>query len=82
MKGSGEDGSRSLSAIVGAVRRGLLREPFSRQDFRTACPGFGNGTYNAFLDKHRSGDPGGNSELFERVAPDQFKCSQPFRYKV
>ena len=60
-------------AIVGAVRRGLLREPFSKQDFRTACPGFGNGTYNAFLDKHRCGNPGGNSELFERVAPGQFE---------
>ena len=69
-------------AIVGAIRRGALREPFSKEDFRTVCPGFGNGTYNAFLDKHRHRNPGGNSELFERVSPGQFKCLRPFRYGI
>lgn len=67
-------------AIVGAIRAGALGEPFSKENFRAACPGLGNGTYNAFLDKHRRGNPGGNSELFERVAPGQFKCLRPFRY--
>jgi hypothetical protein len=69
-------------AIVGAIRAGALGEPFSKENFRTACPGFGNGTYNAFLDKHRRGNPGGNSELFERVSPGEFKCLRPFRYGV
>jgi hypothetical protein len=69
-------------AIVGAIRAGALGEPFSKENFRTACPGFGNGTYNAFLDKHRRGNPGENSELFERVSPGEFKCLRPFRYGV
>ena len=61
-------------AIVDAIRAGALIEPFSEENFRAACPGFGNGTYNAFLDKHRRGNPRGNSELFERVSPGKFKC--------
>lgn len=67
-------------AVVQAVRNGALGEPFSRADFRAACPGLGAGTYNAFLDKHARGNPGGNSELFERVSPGRFKCLRPFRY--
>lgn len=67
-------------AIVKAVKAGILAEPFSKDDFRAACPGFGAGTYNAFLDKHARGNPGGSSELFERVAPGKFKCLRPFRY--
>lgn len=47
-------------AIVDAIRAGALIEPFSKENFRAACPGFGNGTYNAFLDKHRCGNPAGN----------------------
>ena len=67
-------------AIVNAVNSGVLVEPFSKSDFAVACPGFGAGTYNAFLDKHSLGNPGGNSELFERLSPGQFKCLRPFRY--
>lgn len=68
------------SAIVTAIKNGTLQEPFTKSDFRKACPGFGDGTYNAFLDKHSKGNPGGNSELFERVAPGKFRCLRPFRY--
>ena len=66
--------------IVQAIRSGKLAEPFSKKEFRACCPGFGTGTYNAFLDKHSQGNPGGNSELFERVAPGQFRCLRPFKY--
>src|SRR5437773_5542678 len=45
-----------------------------------ACPGFGKGTYNAFLDKHSVGNPGDNSELFVRVSPEKFRCVRPFKY--
>ena len=68
------------SAIVSAVKNETLQEPFTKSDFREACPGFGDGTYNAFLDKHSKGNPGGNSELFERVAPGKFRCLRPFKY--
>jgi hypothetical protein len=68
------------SAIVQAVKSGKLDEPFSQDDFRRACPGLGKGTYNAFLHKHRKGNPGGQSELFELVAPGSFRLLRPFRY--
>jgi hypothetical protein len=67
-------------AIVAAVNAGTLREPFSKADFRAACPGLGDGTYNAFLDKHSERNPGGTSELFRRTGPGRFTCLRPFRY--
>lgn len=71
---------RVYSAIVLAVRFGQLLEPFSQADFRRACPGFGEGTYQAFLHKHSLGNPGGYTELFERVSPGRFKLLRPIRY--
>lgn len=68
------------SVVVRAVKTGRLSEPFSKDDFRAACPGLGNGTYAAFLDKHSEGNPGHNSELFRREAPGLFSCLRPFRY--
>ncbi len=66
--------------VLKAVRAGTLTEPFSRADLRAACPNLGSGTYQAFLDKHRVGNPGGNSELFRRVATGGFVCVRPFKY--
>lgn len=71
---------RIYAAIVTAVKNGSLAEPFSTADFREACPGLGKGTYSAFLHKHTKDNPGGNSELFVRVAEGSFKCLRPFRY--
>ena len=68
------------SAIVRAVNNGTLKEPFTQYDFRHACPGFGEGTYNAFLHKHRKGNPGGASELFELISPGKFRLLRPARY--
>jgi hypothetical protein len=68
------------TAIVRAIKSGALAEPFTNQDFERACPGLGAGTYNAFLHKHSRGNPGGNSELFERVTPGRFTCIRPFKY--
>ena len=68
------------SQIIRAINNGILVEPFARNNFRKACPGLGEGTYNAFLDKHRLGNPGGNSELFEKVAPGRFKLIRPIKY--
>lgn len=68
--------------IVSAVRSGSLKEPFTKDDFRETCPNFGDGTYNAFLDKHSVGNPGGYSELFERVAPGKFKLVKLIKYDI
>lgn len=67
-------------SIVRAVKSGKLEEPFGHEEFRSACPGLGQGTYAAFLNKHRVGNPGGASELFLRVAPGRFRLARPFRY--
>jgi len=68
------------SSIVKAVKTGTLREPFTQRDFKTACPGFGRGTYNAFLWKHLVGNKGGQSELFIKVSPGKFKLVRPVKY--
>jgi len=31
------------TSIVQAVRQGRLKEPFTKRDFRNACPGWGGG---------------------------------------
>lgn len=69
-------------AIVSAVNRGVLVEPFDKDDFERACPDFGKGTYNAFLDKHSAGNPGGATALFDRVAPGSFKLIRPIKYEL
>ena len=73
-------GHKVYSAIVRAVKTGRLKEPFGQKEFRLACPGFADGAYRAFLNKHRKGNPGGNSELFIRVAPGKFRVIRPFKY--
>ena len=65
-------------AIVKAAKEGRLREPFTSSEFRRECPGFGAGTYNAFSWKHRKGNPGGASELFEKVSPGKFIVLKTF----
>jgi hypothetical protein len=67
-------------AIIKAIRAGRLVEPFTVHDFQTCCPGLGNGTYNAFLYKHRRNNPGRNSELFDKPEPGQFTCLRPFKH--
>ncbi|MDA2931094.1 hypothetical protein MYX84_14305 [Acidobacteria bacterium AH-259-O06] len=68
------------TSIVEAVTTGRLDEPFTTQGFRDACRGFGKGTYNAFLHKHTRGNPGGNSELFEKVGTGKFRLLRPLKY--
>lgn len=58
-------------ALVTAVENGTLAEPFSSADFEKACPGFGRGTYRAFLWKHSGG--GKETALLEKVAPGRFR---------
>ncbi len=73
-------GHKVYNSIVEAIRTGKLKEPFTSDDFRKACRGFAEGTYKVFLNKHRVGNPGGNSELFLRVVSGKFKLQRPFKY--
>ncbi len=65
-------------ALIDAVKRGQLEEPFGVKEFRTSCPNLGKGTYRAFLWKHSVGN-GKETELFDKVAPGRFKLIRPFR---
>jgi hypothetical protein len=71
---------RVYEALVKAVEQGRLAEPFGKGEFRCTCPGLGEGTYHAFLYKHSLGNPGGNSELVERVAPGRFRLLRPLKH--
>ena len=68
------------SCIVEAVKKGKLKEPFTAKDVQRVCPQFAHNTYGTFLPKHRRNNPGGNSELFERVRRGQYKLLQPIKY--
>jgi len=64
--------SRVVEAIDAALKSGRLTEPFSNREFAVACPGFGRGTYNAFLWKHRRNNPDGKTEDFVQLGRNQF----------
>jgi hypothetical protein len=65
-----------LNDIRGAVHRGDLPARFRPADVRRACPGWARNTYGVFLPKHRRGNPGGWSELFERHADGTYSLLQ------
>lgn len=69
-------------AIIKAVEAGDLVEPFTRADFRQACPGFADGTYRVLLSKHRAGNPGGRSELFVRVGHGLYRLLRPIKHRA
>ena len=62
--------------IVEAVKKGKLKEPFAVKDVQQVCPH----NYKTFLSKHSRDNPGGDSELFERVRRGQYKLLQPIKY--
>jgi len=68
------------STIITAVKNGRLKEPFSINNLKSKCNTLAEGTCNVFLYKHRKGNPGGNSELFEMVSKGKFKLIRPIRY--
>ncbi len=59
---------RLAKQIYAARKDGRLPPVFRPKDVAKACPGWSKQTYGAFLPKHRSGNPGGQTELFEKVA--------------
>jgi hypothetical protein len=59
--------------IYAAVRDRRLKEPFGPDDVKRACPGWAERTYTNFLSKHAVGNPSKTSELFQRIAPGQYR---------
>jgi hypothetical protein len=63
------------SQIFDAVRAGRLKEPFSADMVRRACPGWADKTYGVFLPKHAIGN-GGTTELFVRIDRGLYKLNK------
>ena len=61
------------SEIYAARRAERLPEIFTAADVRRHCPGWSDLTYDRFLSKHAVGNPGGNTELFVRVARGRYR---------
>jgi hypothetical protein len=61
------------SEVYQAVRSGKLAQPFSAEAVKLACPGWAEGTYRNFFNKHRVGNPTGMTELFVRRASNRFE---------
>lgn len=68
--------------IIGAVRKGRLKEPFKPKDIKIMCPNFNKNTASTFLPKHRKNNPSNNSELFIRVARGEYKLIKPVKYGI
>jgi hypothetical protein len=64
---------RFASEIYEQVKKGRLVEPFSAAAVKRTCPGWSDSTYHVFLPKHRVGNPGGNTELFEQVGAGLYR---------
>lgn len=64
---------RLIQEIRTAVKEGRLTEPFSPQEVVQAGVQCAATTPGTFLPKHRVGNPGGNTELFIRVGPGQYR---------
>ena len=71
---------KTYGAIVRAVKARTIKEPFTAKDLRNGGLGIPHNTCGTFPHKHAVGNPGNNSELFERVAPGKFRCLRPFKY--
>lgn len=67
---------RLIREIRQAVRKGRLHEPFRAGDLIPAGVRCASSTPNTFLSKHCVGNPGGNTELFVRVAPGQYRLEE------
>ena len=71
--------SAFASEVYAAVRSGRLAQPFSAETVKRACPGYTEGTYRNFFNRHRTGNPGGMAELFIRRAWNRFEIIETKR---
>jgi len=58
---------RCYRSIVGAVKDGRLKEPFTARDWHEADKSIPETTWRNFLSKHRKDNPHNNSVLVKRV---------------
>ena len=63
------------AAVRSGVRSGKLAQPFSAETVKRACPGYTDGTYRNFFNRHRVGNPGGMAELYVRRGANRFEIA-------
>jgi len=71
--------SRVAARLRQSAADGRLPRRSTRKDFESACSDLGRGTHNAFLWKHREGNPGGYRPYVRPVGPGLFElipCEQ------
>ena len=73
LKGLTRGTSAFASEVYAAVRSGRLAQPFSSETVKRACPGYTDGTYRNFFNRHRVGNPGGMAELYVRRGANRFE---------
>jgi hypothetical protein len=72
-KGLGRRTNAFAAEVYAAVRSGRLAQPFSAETVKRVCPGWSEGTYRNFFNRHRVGNPRGMAELFVRRACNRFE---------
>lgn len=70
----------TYDAIIKAVEKEVLKEPFSAKEVVEACPSIHPNTPSTFLPKHSVDNPGGNSVLFVRMSRGRYKLARPYKY--
>jgi hypothetical protein len=75
LKGLTRRTSAFASEVYAAVRAGKLAQPFSAETVKRACPGYTDGTYRNFFNRHRVGNPGGMAELYVRRGANRFEIA-------
>jgi len=61
-----------IERILEAISKGTLKQPFTWQDLKRACPGYADKTYRLILVHHRKGNPIGYPEYFKRIDQEHF----------
>ena len=72
-KGLGPRTHGFAAEVYAAVRSGALSQPFSAESVKRACPGYTDGAYRNFFNRHRAGNLAGMAELFVRRAWNRFE---------
>jgi len=65
-----------LERIREALENGRLKEPFTWEDIKRACPGCADKTYKVFLVHHRKGNPIEYPEYFIRIDNEHYHVAE------
>lgn len=64
--------------IYQAIKNGVIKEKFTKQDIVLHCTGFSDSTYDNYCTKHRLGNPSNVSEQFVRINANLFSLNKKY----